>query len=319
MALDPATKLVLEKMAAKGIDALWAADAATIRPMFDLMSEASEHEPEHVAEVTDLLIPVPDGSLPARLYRPAGGQNILPVLLYFHGGGGVIGNIETHDSLCRTLANRSGCLTISVAYRLGPEHRFPALLEDGWSAFEWARKSVASMGGDPERLAVGGDSAGGWITAAVTQRARDQGGQQPRFQLLLYPAVDARRSAERYASYRENRKGYFLSEDMIRWFGRNSMTRGIAIDDPRVSPLCAKDFSGLPPALVITAGFDPLRDEGHAYADALTAAGVPVETVCFESTIHGFMSMGRFIPLALDALHLAGDAVRRALPGAPGR
>jgi acetyl esterase len=318
MALDPATRLVLDKMAAKGINDLWTGDVATIRPMFDAMSEASEHDPEHVAEVTDLLIPVAGGSLPARVYRPVDAPGILPVLLYFHGGGGVIGNIETHDSLCRTLANRSGCLTISVAYRLGPEHRFPTLLDDGWSAFAWARKSVASMGGDPERMAVGGDSAGGWITAVITQRARAEGGLQPRFQLLLYPAVDARRSPERYASVRDNRRGYFLSEDMIRWFGRNSMTRDFAIDDPRVSPLCTTDFSGLPPALVITAGFDPLRDEGHAYAEALAAAGVPVESVCFETTIHGFMSMGRFIPLALDALHVAGDALRRALAAKPG-
>jgi acetyl esterase len=230
------------------------------------------------------------------------------VLVYFHGGGWTIGDLDTHDTLCRELAHRAGCAVVAVDYRLAPEHRFPAAVDDAIAATRWVRDNAALLKVDAERLAVGGDSAGGNLAAVVAITARDAG-EPIAYQLLVYPATDMRCALP---SHRSNGQGYLLTVDTIAYF------RGHYIDDPlyddwRASPLLARDLSRLPPALLVTAGLDPLRDEGLAYADRLADAGNAVTQVCFERQIHGFITMGRVIPEASSAVAFAAGELKRAL------
>ncbi|HSH68311.1 MAG TPA: alpha/beta hydrolase [Deferrisomatales bacterium] len=247
------------------------------------------------------------------MYWPQQPAPALPVLVYYHGGGFVLCNLDTHDSVCRSLANRSGCLTVSVAYRLSPETKLPGAAEDAYAAAAWVAANAAELGGDPARLAVGGDSAGGTLAAAVALLARDRESPRIAFQLLVYPATDAGRTPDRYPSYRDLSEGYFLTRQMMDWFATQQTDTGTDLFDPRISPLGADHHRDLPPAFVLTAGFDPLRDEGKAYADALAGAGVPVTYSCYETTIHGFLSMGRFLPAALEALDECAGRLRSGL------
>jgi acetyl esterase len=222
----------------------------------------------------------------------------LPALIYYHGGGFVIGNLDTHDSTCRRLANKSRCLVIAIDYRLAPEHPFPAPIDDGVAAFRHIRDNAPSFGADATRLAVGGDSAGGAIAAVVCQACRDAGEHTPAFQMLIYPATD---SSKQSRSRREFAEGYFLTKDLIDWFWKAYVPAGADLADLRLSPLLARDLSGLPPAFVLTAGYDPLRDEGRAYADRLIDAGVKTTYVNYPGTIHGFFSLTRFLQQGLKA------------------
>lgn len=319
MGVDAATRRFLDLATSSGQPGLWTLDAKAARALADPMSEASQHAPEEVFRVEDRSIPGPAGSLPIRLYWPEQTAKALPILVYYHGGGFVLCNLDTHDSVCRSLARRSGCLTISVAYRLSPETKLPGAVDDAYAAVAWVSANATQLGGDPGRMAVGGDSAGGNLAAAVALLARDRGGPRIAFQLLIYPATDAGRSPERYPSCREFSDGYFLTRELREWFARNQTDGGTDLSDPRISPLLAGDHSGLPPAYVLTAGFDPLRDEGKAYARALAAAGVPVEYRCYETTIHGFLSLGRFIPAALEAIDECAARLREGLGNATGK
>jgi acetyl esterase len=249
-----------------------------------------------------------DGGVPLRLYRPPS-AGVKPVLVYFHGGGWTIGDLETHDVLCRQLANASGCALLSVDYRLGPEHRFPAAADDALAATRWARREAAALGIDAARIAVGGDSAGGNLAAVVAIALRDAG-EAAAFQLLIYPATDMRALAP---SHTANAQGYLLTADSVAYFRAQYIPDEAAWADWRASPLLAPDLSRLPPALVLTAGFDPLRDEGRQYADALSAAGNRVQYVCFERQIHGFVPMGRVLDEANTAVDLCAAALRRHL------
>ncbi len=265
----------------------------------DRMSEDSEAEPPQVAETIDGALSGPAGAIAFRRYRPLGAlDGPLPTLVYYHGGGWVIGNIETHDSTCRRLANRSRCQVISIDYRLAPEHPFPAPVEDSLAAFRLIRDHALAFGVDATRIAVGGDSAGGNIAAVICQACRDAGEPGPAFQMLIYPATDARRQT---TSHREFAEGYFLDKALIDWFWQAYMPAGGDLTDLRLSPLLAHDFSGLPPAFVLTAGYDPLRDEGRAYAARLIDAGVKTTYVNYPGTIHGFFSMTRFLQQGLKA------------------
>ncbi|MBS0523431.1 MAG: alpha/beta hydrolase [Proteobacteria bacterium] len=269
------------------------------RAEVDRMSEGCEAEPPEVAATFDGTIPVPGAALKFRRYRPLGVEGAsLPTLLYYHGGGWVIGNIETHDSTCRRIANRSRCQVVSVDYRLAPEHPFPTPIEDSLAAFRHVRDNAALFDADPARLAVGGDSAGGNISAVVCQACKQTGEPMPAFQMLIYPATDARRNTE---SHRLFSDGYFLTRDLIEWFWKAYAPAGSDLADLRLSPLLAEDVSGLPPAFVLTAGFDPLRDEGRAYADRLIDAGVKTTYVNYPGTIHGFFSLTRFLKQGLKA------------------
>ena len=265
----------------------------------DKMSEDGEAEPPEVAEATDGGFAGPASEIRFRRYKPLGAKaGPLPTLIYYHGGGFVIGNIETHDSTCRRLANKSRCQVISIDYRLAPEHPFPAPTDDGLAAFRHIRDNAQKFGVDAARLAVGGDSAGGAMAAVVCQACRDAGEVGPAFQMLIYPATDSSKESGSRKSFME---GYFLSKPLMDWFWEAYVPEGTDLADLRLSPLLATDFKGLPPAFVLTAGFDPLRDEGRAYADKLIDAGIKTTYVNYPGTIHGFFSMTRFLQEGLKA------------------
>ncbi len=260
-----------------------------------------------VHHVEDRRIDAEEGELTVRVYVPRGGAGRLPATVYYHGGGFVLGDLESHDAHCRHLAVRGGCVVVAVHYRLAPEHPFPAAVDDAYAAFAWVVANAGALGVDPARVAVAGDSAGGNLAAVVSQVARDRGGPRPSFQLLVYPATDMTRSL---ASHRTFAEGYFLTEAMIDWFFASYLTDPEQQHDPRASPLRARDLTGLPPAHVVTAGFDPLRDEGEAYADALRAAGVPATSRCYDTMIHGFVSMAGLVDAAAHATDDIADVLR---------
>ncbi|HXC55517.1 MAG TPA: alpha/beta hydrolase [Rhizomicrobium sp.] len=252
------------------------------------------------------------GDLALRVYTPVGaGDAVLAGLVFYHGGGFVIGDLDTHDDLCRCLANESGCRVVSVDYRLAPEHPFPAAVEDCFAATRHVAAHAAEFGIDPARLAVGGDSAGGNLAAVVCQLAKQAGAPAIAYQLLIYPVTQL--GAPDTPSMRENGKGYFLEKDGMDWFTRCYAPDKAHRSDPRLSPLLCADLAGQPPAYVITAGFDPLRDEGKDYADKLDAAGVPVTYVNYPGMVHGFFSMRGLIPKAREAVAAAAAAVREGV------
>ena len=304
--LDPQAKAILDLMPAMAaVDDL---DAATLREEMRAQSALSPGPPEPVANVEDRMIPGPDGEIPVRVYTPEG-SGPFPVLVFFHGGGFVICDLETHDGTCRSLANVPSCLVVSVDYRLAPEHRFPAAPEDCYAATCWAAEHAAAHGGDASRLAVAGDSAGGNLAAVVSLMARDRSGPPLCFQLLIYPVTNGAFDTE---SYRENAEGYLLTTDMMKWFWTQYLADPALAGEPYASPLRADDLAGLPPALCLTAGYDPLRDEGEAYAARLREAGVPVEQRRYDGMFHGFFAMTAFLDTARDALAHAGGALRKS-------
>jgi len=308
MALDPQAKLLLDQMASMGTPPLQAMAVPDARTMMESMSGLIG-EGEAVAHVEDRRIPGPAGAIPVRLYRPEA-TGPLPLLVYFHGGGWVLGGLASHDVVCRSLANAAGCAVLAIDYRLAPEHTFPAAVDDCYAAASWAVANAKSLDADPARVAIGGDSAGGNLTAVVAQLARDRGGPALRFQLLVYPATDACTDTP---SYRENATGYFLELEGMRWFYDHYLPAGVDRTDPRASPMRTADLRGLPPALVITAEFDPLRDEGEAYAARLREAGVPVTLTRYDGMIHGFFAMGTLLDRSKQAVAEAAAALRAAL------
>jgi len=308
MALDPQARAVFDRLAAMGgppINEMTVSDAR--QNSVDMA--AMQGAPEEVAKVEDRTLPGPAGDIRVRIYTPAA-EGLLPVLVFFHGGGWVIGNIEMVDGLCRSLANASGCIVVSVDYRLAPEHPFPAAVDDAYCATSWVAANAAGFGGDPWRIAVGGDSAGGNLAAVVAQMARDRGRPELKFQLLVYPATDA---ACDTPSCGENADGYFLTRDAMLWFRNHYLPSEDDRSNPYASPLRAGDFRGLPAALVITAEYDPLRDEGEQYAARLHDAGVPVQLTRYEGMIHGFFAMGAVIDQGRKAIEQAAAALRGAL------
>jgi acetyl esterase len=307
MALDPQARAILDQMAEMGgppIDELSAAEARRASEALAAMQGVGEP----VAIVEDRTLPGPGGDIPIRIYTPAG-KGPLPLLVYFHGGGWVIGKIETSDALCRALTNAAGCIVISVDYRLAPEHPFPAAVDDAYHATLWIAANAAGFGGDPSRIAVGGDSAGGNLAAVVAQIARERGKPAISFQLLIYPVTDA---ACDTPSYGENADGYFLTRSAMQWFWNHYTRSNDDRTHPHASPLRADNFAGLPAALVITAEFDPLRDEGELYAERMRAAGVPVQLTRYEGMIHGFFAMGAMIDQGKIAMQQSAAALRKA-------
>jgi acetyl esterase len=300
--LDAETRMLLDLMEAAtkaGRPKLETLPHAIGRQAVDKMSEDSEADPPEVAETIDGAFAGPGGEIRYRRYLPLGVEaGSLPTLIYYHGGGFVIGTIETHDSTCRRVANRSRCQVISIDYRLSPEHPFPAPIDDGIAAFRHIRDNAAAFGADAARLAVGGDSAGGAVAAVVCQAMRDAREAGPAFQMLIYPATDSSQESGSRKSFAE---GYFLSKGLMDWFWKAYVPAGTDLADLRLSPLLAKDFAGLPPAFVLTAGYDPLRDEGRAYANRLIDAGVKTTYVNYPGTIHGFFTLTRFLKQGIKA------------------
>jgi acetyl esterase/lipase len=302
MPLDPIARLLLDQIAASSIPSLEVLPVAQARAVFEAMSR-SPLEKLALARVEDRRIPGAGGEIPVRIYTPEG-EGPLPILAFFHGGGWVIGSLDTHDAICRTLARAASAIVVAVEYRLAPEHPFPAAVEDSHAALRWIADNAATFGGDPTRLAVGGDSAGGNLSAVVAVLARDRGGPKLVHQLLIYPATDLRGES---ASIQENAEGYFLTRPMMTWFGNHYLTATDQVLLPHASPLLTPDLAGLPPATVITAEFDPLRDEGEAYAARLREAGIPVESARYDGMIHGFITIPMF--------HQAGEAIDLAVAG----
>jgi acetyl esterase len=308
MALHPEAQTILDLMSQFDIVIDANSDVTAVRDAMATFAEAGRVRGEVVFEVADRTLPGPAGEIPVRVYRPSE-EAALPVLIFFHGGGWVIGSLDTHDNTCRALANAAGCIVVSVDYRLAPEHTFPAAVDDAFAATRWAAEHVADIGGDPARVAVGGDSAGGNLTAVVALLAREAGDLSLRFQLLVYPVTDYEFDSQ---SMRDNATGYFLERDSMRWFYRHYLTGEADADDWRASPLRARDLAGLPPAFVITAEYDPLRDQGEAYARRLGDAGVPVELRRYDGVFHGFFGMRDLMEPAREAFDAAAKALRAA-------
>ncbi len=267
-------------------------------------------EPPEMGAVRDIKIGE-GGAIPARLYRPLGSapNAALPALIYFHGGGWVIGDLDTHDVVCRQIANGSGGAVVSVDYRLAPEHKFPAAVEDAIAATAWIAAHGATLGIDTARLAVGGDSAGGNLAAVVALDARDRNGPKLFQQTLIYPATESTMS---HPSHERFAEGLLLTRPTMKWFLGHYLRGAEDLADWRVSPLRATSLADLPPALVLTAGYDPLCDEGEDYAARLAAAGVPVTRVRVEGVIHGFLTMGKLIPAANEAVAMIAAALKIA-------
>jgi acetyl esterase len=306
MPLAPAARTMLEQLEAAGFPPLWELPLEQARMAEGLMGQMDTPIP--VAAVEDRVIPGPAGDLPVRIYTPdAPGPR--PVVTYFHGGGFVFCSIETHDGTCRRLANATGAVVVSVEYRLAPECPFPAATDDCYAATVWTHEHADELGADAGRLVVAGDSAGGNLAAVVAQMARGRGGPPISFQVLVYPVIDGACDSP---SYTENAEGYFLERQSMQWFWEQYLGPGGDCEDPLASPNRASDLSGLPPAIVITAEYDPLRDEGEQYADALAAAGVPVTMRRYDGMIHGFVSMPMLFPEADEAVERIGSALHTA-------
>lgn len=307
MPLDPQTKAYLDQMDALQMPPLSALEPAMIRQGIAAQyADAPLGEP--VANVENRTIPGPAGEIPVRIYTPEG-SGPFPILVFFHGGGWVICTLDTHDGQCRSLANGAGCIVVSVDYRLAPEHKFPAAPEDCYAATCWVAEHAAEIGGDASRIAVGGDSAGGNLTAVVTQMAREHGGPRLIFQLMIYPATNF---TAQTPSKTENAEGYFLTLDDMLWFEGHYLRNEADKLNPLASPLLAKDLSNLPPALILTAEYDPLRDEGELYGQRLQEAGVPVIIRRYDGLIHGFFGMALIVDEARRSVTETVQTLREA-------
>jgi acetyl esterase len=303
--IDGDAKAYLERLAALGAPPVNEMTPAEARLAAETTAAEVFGPTDPVDAVVDQAIP---GPVRTRAYRPVGDQQGLGVLVYLHGGGWMIGSLDTHDGVCRALAARTPCVVLSVGYRLAPEHTFPAAVDDAWAATAWVAEHAASIGGDPGRMAVGGDSAGGNLAAVVALRARDHG-LPLRLQLLVYPVTNA---AFDTASYREFASGYLLTQDAMRWYWKQYLGSDGDGASPEASPLRAPDLAGLAPAHVITVELDPLRDEGEAYAARLVEAGIRTTTLRAVGLIHGCYRMPGVIPRANELLDSSAQALRAA-------
>jgi acetyl esterase/lipase len=313
MPLDRQVKRILGMLAAGGMPPR--VSDFTPRKLRDAMlrlARALDVKGLAIGSVENLDLPGLGGPLPVRIYTPASVSDaqLAPGLVYFHGGAGVFCCIETHEGLCRMLANASGCRVVSVEYRLAPEHPFPAALEDSYLATEWVCRHAQQLNIDPARIAIGGDSAGGTLAAAVCQHAKHSGGPALALQVLFCPVTDLSRISESWKAYGE---GYFLDRMTLDWAIEQYVPAGTDLADSRISPLRATDFTGLPPTHIHSAEFDPLRDEGESYAECLARDGVPVRYFCHDGMIHHFYCMAGAIPYAQRAIARAGAAIQEAL------
>ena len=305
--LDPQAQVLLDVIRAVGAPSLntLSVEQARAQARAALLTRG---QPFPLHHVEDLSLPSPHGALPMRLYRP--GPGVLPIALFLHGGGWVLNDLDTHDRLCRRIAHRSGWMIAALDYRLAPEHRHPAAIEDARFAYQWLLENAAQLKGDASLIAAVGESAGGAIVASLTLQLRDAGAPQPAFQILVYPCVDL---PDRWPSHTERGSGYTLDSGLLQWsfdlYLPPDFDPADPYRDPYLCPLAAPDLSGLPPALVMTAEFDPVRDEGIAYVERLKAAGVPVEHVHAEDQMHGFLMVDRAVARAGELIDRLADAL----------
>jgi acetyl esterase/lipase len=309
MPLDPHVQSLLDTLAAANRPKTWQLSPREARDNLARLAQLADVKDVPIGAIENGTLPGPAGPLSYRAYTPEGSMRPpLPGLVYFHGGGFVIGSIDVYDGVCRMLANASGCLVVSVDYRLAPEHKFPAAVEDGFAAVTWVAAHAELLGIDARRLVVAGDSAGGNLAAVVCQLAKAAGGPRIALQVLLCARTDAGADT---ASLRQFAEGYLLEKASIDWFADHYGAHDIV--DPRLSPLRAADVSGLPPAHIHTAEFDPLRDEGKAYADRLAASGVAVKYTCHAGMIHHFYALAGAIPYGKAAMAAIGADIKADL------
>lgn len=315
MAIDDTFRSFMQKFKLPDMSSVdWQGQTQKLRNSFYRASRSVERDLPELAEISNLIVDGADGPLPARLYIPlAAGVGPSPAIIFFHGGGFVLGDLDTHDVVCRRLAASARCRVLSVDYRLAPEHKFPAAHDDALAVWNWAVARGDLLNFDPDRLAVAGDSAGGNLAAFIAQEMNRQGGVMPAFQLLLYPLVQFADIRAKKMTFQEG--SFFISPNLFDYFRDSYVGKETERMDPRVSPLFAQDddFSGLPPAHMVLCGWDPLKDEGQAYASKLAAHGVPVTIREHSGMVHGFMNMTAVSVPARDAIHAAGDVVGRAL------
>jgi acetyl esterase len=314
MPVDQPTAAFLKALATPRRAPLWETPLAEARANMAAASAGLGAAPATVGSIADHQVATPNGPIAVRVYTPAGAPAAVGALLHFHGGGYVLGNLDSHDSIARYYCAHAGAVVVSVDYHLAPEFRFPIQLHDACAALSWLVGRAAALGVAPARIGVTGDSAGGKLAAALCLYVRAHGGPAIRCQALLYPAVDYR-DGVRYPSRHEFGSGdYFLSTREIDWFRAQHLADVEAqAAEPLASPMAEPDLSGLPPALVTTAGFDPLRDEGQRYAERLRSAGVPVTSRCFDSTIHACASFAGAIPAGLEMLDYASAWLKAQL------
>ena len=308
MPIDPAARALIDAMAT-GFPKLHEMPSGTEarRRIVEAMHDVEpEREPLH--HVEDRKIAVDGGEIAVRIYRPSADID-LPVVVFFHGGGWVLCDLDSHDAMARRMANTSGCIVVATDYRLAPEHRFPTAANDCYAALMWAAQHAMTFGGDPSRLAIFGDSAGGNLAAVVAQMARDRGAPDLRLQILAYPVIDA---ACDTTSHRTIGRDYMLWTEEVQWCWQQYLSSPADGAQPYASPSRAASLAGLAPALVITPEFDPLRDEGEAYARALESAGVPTQHTCYEGMFHSFLTFTNMLPAADRAHEQIADALRSA-------
>ncbi len=305
--LYPEVKALLEGVEAAGDAAVESLPPAEARAAALEALRTIANQPEEVGRVENLTIPGPESPIPIRIYTPKG-EGPFACLVYFHGGGWVLCDLDTHDAVCRAIARRSCAVVVAVDYRLAPEHRFPAAVEDSYAATQWVAANTGRLGIDPGRIAVGGDSAGGNLSAVMCLKARDESGPAIALQVLVYPVTNL--SSFDTASYTEFAEGYYLSRAEMEWFRGHYLERVEDGLNPHASPLLAPDLHGLPPALVITAECDTLRDEGEAYAKRLAEAGAEVTCVRYAGMIHPFFSLGGVLSQGRRAIEQVASALR---------
>ena len=312
--LDPIVRQLLEAAEAEGNPPLesFSPEEARKLAIESLKLAGGTMEPVHSIE--NLRIPGPDGEIPIRIYTPDAPAP-RPALVYFHGGGWVVCDLDTHEVVCTAMARRAGAVVVAVDYRLAPEHKFPAAVTDSYAATAWVASNAEKLGIDPKRISVGGDSAGGNLAAVVSLKSRDEDGPAIAFQVMVYPVTDL--SSYDTPSYREFGENHYLTKSEMEWFRGHYLRSMEDARDPHASPLLALDLSELPPALIITAECDPLRDEGQAYAKRLEYDGVPVTYTCYAGMIHPFFSLSGAIPQAFDAIQQVANAVANSLSLAP--
>ena len=309
--LDPQAQALMQLMIDKGVPPVNTLTPTEARESYRSRRTFTQPDAPEVFKLEDKLIAYNGVNIPVRVYHPFSAQthSALPALVYLHGGGWTIGDLDTHDVLCRSLCLQANVVVVSVDYRMGPEHKFPAAFDDCVAAFEWTVANAGHLGIDAKRIAIGGDSAGGNLTAAACLQLRSHP-VQPAFQLLIYPATIMWQDTP---SYHANGQGYLLTKDSIAYYTDNYLRDRNDAKDWRASPQWAESHAGLPPAFVLTAGYDPLRDEGMMYADALSKAGVSTQYVCFERQIHGFITMGRIMQEANTAVSMCAQVLRTHL------
>ena len=309
MPLDPAAQMMIDAITASGLGHVPGATPEQRRAAMSRVAvDGARIQPVHAVE--DLAVPGPAGEMAVRVFRPSAGTR--PMLVWLHGGGWVTGSLESHDLLCRQLSVGVDAIVVSVDYRLAPETKFPGAVDDSLAAWSWITAHAADLGAQPGAIALGGDSAGGNLAAVVALLARDHGLTAPRHQLLVYPVTDYEFESP---SMVDNATGYFLEAEGMRWFFDHYARTEVDFDNWRMSPLRAPDVSGVAPATVVTAEYDPLRDQGEAYGRRLRDAGVPVEIMRAEGLFHGFFGMHKFLPSAKEPWDAAVSALRGAFGG----